>query len=52
LNKFKKHEYRQGKRVIVAWIDGDTIRIEEYIDGKVFATMPLPKKLMESVLNE
>jgi len=48
----KKHESRQGVRVIVAWIDGDTIRIEEYIDGKVFMTMPVPKKLMESVLND
>ena len=52
MNKFKKHEYRNGPRVIVAWIEGDTIKVEEYIGGSIFMTMPIPKKLMESVLNE
>jgi len=51
-NKGRKYESRQGKRVIVAWIEGDTIKVEEYIDEKIFMTIPIPKKLMENVLND
>ena len=51
MSEIEKFEYRKGKRVLVAWKEGDIIKVEEYIDGTIFMTMPIPKNLMESVLN-
>ncbi len=45
-----KSEYRKGKRVLTAEIQGDNIYIEEYIEGYLVWNNHIPIKLIKKVL--